>query len=568
MYIHLLSKHAGFTLFANSVEPKVLYGCSFVIIQNNYIGINKAINYTCVFKLFFFLDIFNAHPTQLSIYNVSEFIIFPYNIYTNEQSKSVLVINNFNIMNMTNTKENLQEYASSTTLHGLRYVCGKDIKIVQRILWAGIVLAMLCGFCIQFSLYLIQFFRYESTVSITYDGNETLLLPAVTICDMNFVQRNKINKQYPEIQDLMIAWSQNLYSEEIKFAFLQLEDFLRNITFYDFIHNVGVNPEELFVRCQIGQVNVNCSDYIVEYNTDRGNCYTFNSAQKKQKVIKTNSSGFLLGYSLLLQNDINEYTFSILQSTGLWLVLHDQSSFPTINNDVLVVAPGKQTIVALQKETVKNLPKPYSKTDCIIAEEIPKQKEYRMPYPYSSERCIQNCIDQQYEHGLGCQFFEYGENMCTLYDYFANGGLDTLHQYLDGSGSAQCNCYPACDSVNFDIQITSTEFGNTLTEEYAVLHNWSVTNLEEMRSQYSEIQIFYKSMTYKTIEQKPSVSIGQLISSIGGFMGLYLGASLITVLEFISFLIHICEDAFCSKKNVNIRQIKVKHQHNNVGVEP
>lgn len=57
MYIHLLSKHAGFTLFANSVEPKVLYGCSFVIIQNNYIG-NEAINYTCVFKLFFFSGYF------------------------------------------------------------------------------------------------------------------------------------------------------------------------------------------------------------------------------------------------------------------------------------------------------------------------------------------------------------------------------------------------------------------------------------------------------------------------------------------------------------------------------
>lgn len=56
------------------------------------------------------------------------------------------------------------------------------------------------------------------------------------------------------------------------------------------------------------------------------------------------------------------------------------------------------------------------------------------------------------------------------------------------------------------------------------------------RANYIKVNIFYKELTYERIEQQMSFQFISLMSEIGGMMGLLLGASVLTICEFVDFV--------------------------------
>ena len=52
-----------------------------------------------------------------------------------------------------------------------------------------------------------------------------------------------------------------------------------------------------------------------------------------------------------------------------------------------------------------------------------------------------------------------------------------------------------------------------------------------------QIDIFYQELSYERIEQQVSFEFLSLLSEVGGFLGLLLGASALTVCELIDFLV-------------------------------
>ena len=50
-----------------------------------------------------------------------------------------------------------------------------------------------------------------------------------------------------------------------------------------------------------------------------------------------------------------------------------------------------------------------------------------------------------------------------------------------------------------------------------------------------QVDIFYKELSYETVEQKQVFSMVSLFSEVGGFMGLLLGASILTLCEIIDY---------------------------------
>ena len=51
-----------------------------------------------------------------------------------------------------------------------------------------------------------------------------------------------------------------------------------------------------------------------------------------------------------------------------------------------------------------------------------------------------------------------------------------------------------------------------------------------------QVDIFYKELSYEKIEQQPAFEFLSLLSEVGGFLGLLLGASVLTVCELLDFV--------------------------------
>ena len=64
------------------------------------------------------------------------------------------------------------------------------------------------------------------------------------------------------------------------------------------------------------------------------------------------------------------------------------------------------------------------------------------------------------------------------------------------------------------------------------------------------VDIFYQELSYEEIEQNVAFEFLSLLSEIGGFLGLLLGASVLTVCELIDFVTLATINRF--KKNQNM----------------
>uniref|UniRef100_A0A7N5K1D9 Uncharacterized protein n=1 Tax=Ailuropoda melanoleuca TaxID=9646 RepID=A0A7N5K1D9_AILME len=50
------------------------------------------------------------------------------------------------------------------------------------------------------------------------------------------------------------------------------------------------------------------------------------------------------------------------------------------------------------------------------------------------------------------------------------------------------------------------------------------------------LDIFFEALNYETVEQKKAYEVSELLGDIGGQMGLFIGASLLTILEILDYL--------------------------------
>ncbi|XP_047670389.1 acid-sensing ion channel 4-A [Tachysurus fulvidraco] len=57
-----------------------------------------------------------------------------------------------------------------------------------------------------------------------------------------------------------------------------------------------------------------------------------------------------------------------------------------------------------------------------------------------------------------------------------------------------------------------------------------------IRDNFLILDIFFEALNYETIEQKKAYDVAGLLGDIGGQMGLFIGASILTVLEILDYI--------------------------------
>lgn len=72
------------------------------------------------------------------------------------------------------------------------------------------------------------------------------------------------------------------------------------------------------------------------------------------------------------------------------------------------------------------------------------------------------------------------------------------------------------------------------------------------------LDIFFEALNYETIEQKKAYEVAGLLGDIGGQMGLFIGASILTILELFDYLYEVLKYRLCRCSDK-----KLKHNTNN-----
>jgi hypothetical protein len=60
------------------------------------------------------------------------------------------------------------------------------------------------------------------------------------------------------------------------------------------------------------------------------------------------------------------------------------------------------------------------------------------------------------------------------------------------------------------------------------------------RENFLQVDVFYKDLSFETISQKEAFALSSLFGEVGGFLGLLLGASILTVCELLDYIAMVC----------------------------
>ncbi|RMX47500.1 hypothetical protein pdam_00002209 [Pocillopora damicornis] len=102
-------------------------------------------------------------------------------------------------------------------------------------------------------------------------------------------------------------------------------------------------------------------------------------------------------------------------------------------------------------------------------------------------------------------------------------------------------CPVACESVEFSAQLSYSRYPANAYADLLLSKRKNLTGTPEenrrfLRDNLLELRIYFESLTYSDVKQVPSYDLYNLLGDVGGQIGLFLGASLLTLVEYLDLL--------------------------------
>ncbi|XP_056614172.1 acid-sensing ion channel 1B isoform X3 [Triplophysa dalaica] len=463
-------------------------------------------------------------------------------------------------------KEAGKLFLKHTTFHGLRHVflVGSYPRRVAWLLAFLTALALLFTWSSNRVRYLLSSPVYTKAHMVYA---KRLVFPAVTICNQNLVLPRRMQK--PDIFSAgtwlgilgknrqvvagvreALAGSGNASLWSPLSRVLDFNHFLpppreSQPSMRQLLDRLGHQLEEMLIYCRFqGQMcgPRNFSTIFTRY----GKCYTFNSGQDGRDLLITMKGGMGNGLELMLDIQQDEYlpvwgeTDETSFEAGIKVQLHTQDEPPFIDQLGFGVAPGFQTFVSCQEQRLTFLPPPWG--DCKSS-----AMDSDFYSSYSITACRIDCETRYLVENCNCRMVHMPGDApyCTPEQYkeCADPALD----FLVERDNTYCVCETPCNSTRYSkelsfVKIPSKASAKYLAKKYNKTEQYIADNI-------LVLDIFFEALNYETIEQKAAYELAGLLGDIGGQMGLFIGASILTVLELFDYLYEVIKFKFCRCKN-------------------
>lgn len=442
------------------------------------------------------------------------------------------------------------KWLDDTTIHGAVHVF-KSRSILRRVLWTLVFVGAVIGCLYTIGDQIRRYAGFPTSTTITLTRNrEGLEFPAVTLCNFNIAQ--KTIAEMIEVEDA-IADLQN-----VDYRGCLFNDHRSNQTLRDVLFEARQPLDEFVKECFfIGFVEgndtvINCS--FVPSITDAGYCYTFNGDVNATKLFIRNIGS---NYGLHLTLNINQSEY--LQSTteaGVRVAVHNRGESPEVENNGIAVPPQRSAFIGLRpRKIIDTSTKKTCGDKCLTFFQNYSLSSCRLNhYYYSIARncgCIATVNDTQILHTVS----SCNDNMANLGNLQNCSVSDTcciIDQLIENDPSDSCPS--PCSYKAFD---TSSSYSSVLSNKAVrKLAERTNTSLSQAKDDIVVIKIFFAELSLHTITTQDSFPFTALLSSIGGNLGLFLGASIISIIELVWFLIDDILEALCCKSKCVSKNIK------------
>lgn len=367
----------------------------------------------------------------------------------------------------------------------------------------------------------------------------------------------------------LIAQLGDLYNSMYKFREQRHKELNRLLLdFYKGTYDISalmkkLTPQcsDMLLKCFFNGQQQNCSEIFSFEKTQDGYCCTFNYLRQDDedfenvplKVMPVKDLGIERGLTVVMEPYLDDYFYSFLPIIGWKVTMFNPTDYPdNISGGVteVLVSPLLESYLEIEAvsfySTNQTKSYPIPKRKCIFPNEL------RTRYgAYSYSDCLVDCREQQIWNDCKCIPFYFStktkgssrheRRTCTLNDVsclhdhrskwltvFPHDD-DALNSTVDKSKSLHCgNCYPTCHDITYALHSSFSRMKRGFYKT-RLLKNVEVVD-------QSIIHVYFSKYGSVRLKQDIAYTWYELLSDIGGICGVFIGFSLISVVELVYFI--------------------------------
>ncbi|XP_062125339.1 sodium channel protein Nach [Drosophila sulfurigaster albostrigata] len=440
--------------------------------------------------------------------------------------------------------EYLKEYCGNCSLVGFSYIANQNLHWSERIFWLLCVLLSIGGVSYLIVEYQQDFSKHA--VSVIYESISSfapIRFPSISVCQLppkydfgggfeEYIQSLGVGIGEPynfDVHSQMVfilfpdRYSPNTITKRCK-PYEDCEECAKcpKKDFRLLAERLGLNCTDIFNSCSLSGKSFDCCQYFLPMVTPSGTCFLLNSLQNNYK-------GSEHWFPATLDRN-NPPEFHMYLKRAAVLSLFNEEDLPTLSLPAVTTTAllGIHKIFKFYTEALVNDPEivdiaPEAR-DCYFPYEVPPWSVHKA---YSFSACISDCT----------RLAQMDKCNCTLYIF--NPFNDTRFPDCDFEGLlclerngvvkpniawmmkyrhpvANCDCLPACTESNIQAIYSQEQI------EYPGAKDANIT----------------VSMTMWPTNQFHRIALRtklDIVVTLGGILGLFLGASILSVIEIIYY---------------------------------
>ena len=289
-----------------------------------------------------------------------------------------------------------------------------------------------------------------------------------------------------------------------------------------------------------------------------GNCWHFNFLPDQRQK----NTGPESGLKVIFTINESDYSNTFNNGYGVYVNIANSPfiSLPLQRNKGILAAPGMLTRINMRKRKIFRLEHPYP-DDCRKDTDVKELKGFHFKTSlegyYSMEFCrlcsmfrtqMVQCGVMDPEYKFIIDHYVVIEKSNVTYTISGKSSeVDSIWDCLKrvSNENLESDCRPPCNDHEFDFTISALRWPSTQeamdrlafmkkhSPQTSTVQNWTEDSIYK---NMLKIEIYFSEFDIEVMEQKPAYGLLEFVSDLGGQVGLWIGASVYSLLEVLSLM--------------------------------